>query len=132
MFAIICSIILIVLALALVILVLMQHGKEHNLSGTIAGGAETFFGKTKGQAVDKRIQRLTTVLAVVFVAFVLITYVSLNGGSSDGKVNINDDSSSSTSESVSDSESASESASESSSESEASSDEAAPSDSSEA
>lgn len=112
MFAIICSIILIVLALALVVLVLMQHGKEHNLSGTIAGGAETFFGKTKGQAVDKRIQRITSILAVVFVAFVLVAYVTLNGGSSDGEVNINDGTTSS-SESVSESASSSESASES-------------------
>ena len=34
------GIILIVAALFLIIAVLMQHGKDHNLSGTIAGASE--------------------------------------------------------------------------------------------
>ena len=39
---IVIGIILIVFAVFLIIAVLMQQGKSHNLSGTIAGGAETF------------------------------------------------------------------------------------------
>ena len=47
MLDIILGIILLVLAVALVALVLFQSGKDKKLSGTIAGGAETFFGKSK-------------------------------------------------------------------------------------
>ena len=68
------GIILLVGALFLIVAVLMQHGKSKNLSGTIAGGAETFFGKTKGIAIDKVLSRVTSVVAVVFVVLVIVIY----------------------------------------------------------
>ena len=67
------GIILLIGALFLVVAVLMQHGKSKNLSGTIAGGAETFFGKTKGRAIDKVLSRVTSVVAV-FVVLVVVIY----------------------------------------------------------
>lgn len=73
-FELILGIILLVCAVFLVIAVLMQHGKAKNLSGTIAGGAETFFGKTKGKAIDKMLSTATTVVAIVFVAVVIAVY----------------------------------------------------------
>ena len=69
------GIVLIIAAVFLVAAVLMQSGKSHNLSGTIAGGAETFFGKTKGFTMDKKLSKLTTIVAVVFVALVLVSYL---------------------------------------------------------
>ena len=69
------GIILLVLAVALVVLVLFQSGKEKNLSGSIAGGAETFFGKTKGSDISKKLSVVTTVLAVVFVLLVIAMYL---------------------------------------------------------
>lgn len=69
------GIILLVSAVFLVIAVLMQSGKSHNLSGTIAGGAETFFGKTKGKTLDKMLEKLTTVVSVFFVLTVVVMYV---------------------------------------------------------
>ena len=69
------GIILIVMSVFLIIAVLMQHGKAHNLSGTIAGGAETFFGKSKGQTIDKKLSVLTTVIAIIFVCLVLAVYL---------------------------------------------------------
>ena len=53
----------------------MQSGKSHNLSGTIAGGAETFFGKAKGSTIDKKLAKLTTIVAIVFVVLVLVSYL---------------------------------------------------------
>ncbi len=70
------GIILIITAIFLIIAVLMQQGKNHNLSGAIAGGAETFFGKSKGSTLDKKLSKLTTIVAVVFVIVVLISYLS--------------------------------------------------------
>lgn len=72
---IVLGIVLIVVSVFLIIAVLMQHGKAHNLSGTIAGGAETFFGKTKGQTIDKKLSVLTSVIAVIFVVVVLVVYL---------------------------------------------------------
>lgn len=70
------GIILLVAALFLVVAVLMQSGKSHNLSGSIAGGAETFFGKTKGKTIDKVLSKVTTVVAVIFVLLVIVMYVT--------------------------------------------------------
>ena len=70
--------ILILCALFLIGAVLMQSGKSHNLSGTIAGGAETFFGKTKASTIDKKLSRATTIVSIVFVVLVLGFYVAQN------------------------------------------------------
>ena len=72
---IIFGVVILVFALFLVIAVLMQHGKSKNLSGTIAGGAETFFGKEKGKTIDKVLSTVTTVVAIIFVIAVLVLYV---------------------------------------------------------
>ncbi|MBR6650669.1 MAG: preprotein translocase subunit SecG [Clostridia bacterium] len=74
MVTIVIGILLLIMALFLIVAVLMQQGKNHNLSGTIAGGAETFFGKSKGQAMNKKLSVLTSIVAVVFVLLVCILY----------------------------------------------------------
>ena len=70
--SIVVGILLLVLALFLIVSVLMQQGKSHNLSGTIAGGAETFFGKSKAQSLNKKLSLVTSIVAVVFVVAVLV------------------------------------------------------------
>ena len=70
--SIVIGIVLLVLALFLIAAVLMQQGKSHNLSGTIAGGAETFFGKSKAQSMNKKLSLATSIVAVVFVVAVLV------------------------------------------------------------
>ena len=67
----------------LIVAVLMQHGKDHGLSGTIAGGAETFFGKDRGTRIDKLLGRLTTIVGVLFVVIVVVVYVVQPDYSSD-------------------------------------------------
>lgn len=69
------GIVLLVMAVFLVIAVLMQSSKNHRLSGTIAGGAETFFGKAKGKTIDALLNKLTTVISILFVICVLAIYV---------------------------------------------------------
>ena len=66
---------LLVMGVFLIVAVLMQHGKDHGLSGTIAGGAETFFGKDKGTRIDRMLGRLTTIVGIVFVVIVIVVYV---------------------------------------------------------
>ena len=81
------GIILLVFAVFLIVAVLMQQGKSHNLSGTIAGGAETFFGKTKGQSINKKLSVLTTVVAIIFVVLVCAVYVMQPNSESQGQIN---------------------------------------------
>mgnify|MGYP003484380547 CR=1 FL=1 len=53
----------------------MQDGKSHNLSGAIAGGAETFFGKSKAKDMNKWLSVATTVVAIAFTILVLVSYL---------------------------------------------------------
>ena len=75
MFETIIGVILLVAAVFLVISVLLQSSKSHKLPGTIAGGAETFFGKTKGGKIDRVLETLTTIVAIVFCVLVVALYV---------------------------------------------------------
>ena len=87
------GIILIISAIFLIIAVLMQQGKNHNLSGAIAGGAETFFGKSKASTLDKKLSKLTSIVAVVFTLLVLVSYLmqdttNFSGYDPNGSVNL--------------------------------------------
>ena len=56
----------IIISLVLIAIVLLQSGKAQGLSGTIAGGAETFFGKNKGRTIDAILGKVTSICAVLF------------------------------------------------------------------
>lgn len=67
------NIIHIIFAISIIIIVLLQSGKQAGLSGSIAGGAETFFGKNKGRTIDAMLSKYTAVAAIAF----LVTSVAL-------------------------------------------------------
>ena len=69
---IVLGIILLAVAVFLVIAVLMQHGKAKNLSGTIAGGAETFLSKGKAKSLDAKLAKATKWFAIAFVILTLV------------------------------------------------------------
>lgn len=71
------GIILLVLAAALVVLVLLQSKNDEGLSGTIAGGADTFYGKTKGADKNKVLTVATIAVSVAFTLLVLVMYLVL-------------------------------------------------------
>lgn len=64
---IILNIVHIIFALSIILIVLLQSGKSAGLSGTISGGAETFFGKNKGRTIDALLSRYTTFAAIAFL-----------------------------------------------------------------
>ncbi|MBR3941758.1 MAG: preprotein translocase subunit SecG [Clostridia bacterium] len=57
----------IVIAVVLIVVVLMQSGKSAGLSGSITGGAESFFGKNKGRTIDGILSKVTGIVAVLFI-----------------------------------------------------------------
>ncbi len=60
----------VIASLGLIATVLLQSGKSAGLSGAIAGGAETFFGKKKG--LDNLLSRLSTIFAIAFMVLTLL------------------------------------------------------------
>ena len=73
---IIIGIILIASALFLIVAVLLQSGKDKGLSGAVSGSSsDTYYGKNKGSSMDRFLSKATTVIAVIFVVVVLISFV---------------------------------------------------------
>lgn len=69
----------IILSLILVVVVLFQSGNQAGLSGSIAGGAETFFGKNKGRTLDAKLKKWTSVVAILFlVTSLLLSFLVSN------------------------------------------------------
>ena len=66
---------LIVISLVLVVIVMMQQSKQQGLSGAIAGGADTFFGKNKGRTIEAKLEKLTKILCAAFIILTLVTTI---------------------------------------------------------
>lgn len=64
---------LIVSAVIIIIVVLLQESKSAGLSGAIAGGADTFFGKNKGRTIEAKLQKWTKYIAILFFVVSIAT-----------------------------------------------------------
>ena len=69
--------VLILISLVMIVIVLMQQSRSAGLSGAIAGGAETFFGKHKGRTIEAKLAKDTKVLGVLFFILTLGTTLLL-------------------------------------------------------
>ncbi|HHU79596.1 MAG: preprotein translocase subunit SecG [Caldicoprobacterales bacterium] len=69
---VIMTIVLVIAELFLIAVVLLQSGKSAGLSGSIAGGAETFFGKHKAKSYEGKLQFLTKVAALAFIIIAVL------------------------------------------------------------
>lgn len=74
---IILGIVLILLSVAIIVLVLLQEGKSAGLSGAIAGGAETFFGKNKSRTMESKLLLITKIIAISFFVLALVATLLL-------------------------------------------------------
>lgn len=69
------GIVLIVLAVGISVLVAFQPGKDKRLSGAISGGAsDTFFGKSKAHQREKKLEKATIIVSVVFFVAIVALY----------------------------------------------------------
>ncbi len=69
------QILYIIIAVALIVSVLMQSGKEAGLSGSISGGSsDSFFGKNKGRTVNAILEKCTTVVAILFIVLSVVLF----------------------------------------------------------
>ena len=67
--------VLLVSAVVIVVAVLLQKSNEDGLSGTIAGGSETFYGKDKSSHTDRTLFKWTVIASIVFAVAVLVVYI---------------------------------------------------------
>ena len=63
--------VLIIIAVFLIIVVLLQESRSAGLSGAISGGADTFFGKSKGRTMEQKLVKLTRISAIAFFILTL-------------------------------------------------------------
>lgn len=78
-FEIILAVVDILVCIGLVVLVVFQEGNSQGL-GAIGGGAETFFGKSKGRSIDALLKKLTSVIAIVFAILTITLYLLTGRG----------------------------------------------------
>lgn len=74
---IILGVLLIISSILIIIVVLLQESKTAGLSGAIAGGAETFFGKNKGRTIEQKLVKVTKYIAIFFFILALATTLLL-------------------------------------------------------
>lgn len=60
------TIIYVIICVALIVLVLMQEGKE-GLSSTISGSSNSYWGKNKDHSLEGSLPKITGVLAALFI-----------------------------------------------------------------
>ena len=63
---IILAVLLILSSVILTVVILMQESRRAGLSGAIAGGADTFFGKNKGRTMEAKLSRFTKYFGLLF------------------------------------------------------------------
>ncbi len=68
---------LIISSILIIVVVLLQESKSAGLSGAIAGGAETFFGKNKGRTIEQKLVKWTKYIAIFFFVLSLSTTLIL-------------------------------------------------------
>lgn len=65
------SIIFVLIAIALTVIVLLQEGKSQGL-GSIAGMADTYWGRNKGRSMEGNLEKFTKFAAIPFVVLALV------------------------------------------------------------
>lgn len=73
---IVLGVLLLIFSLAIIIVVLLQEGNQKNL-GIVTGGADSFLSKNKARSANAFLSRWTKVIAIGFVALVIVMNIVL-------------------------------------------------------
>lgn len=69
---VIVTILYVLICIALVTVVLFQESKSQGLAGSINGVAETYWGKNKGRSMEGTLEKITKILAVLFIVLSVV------------------------------------------------------------
>ncbi|MBR5817579.1 MAG: preprotein translocase subunit SecG [Clostridia bacterium] len=67
--------VLLLAAVFLVTAVSLQKSDKEGLSGTIVGGAETYYGKDDSIHKDKKLSKWTVIVSIIFAVAVTTVYI---------------------------------------------------------
>lgn len=67
-------VVLLVSALFIIVAILLQKSNDEGLSGSIAGGSDTFYGKDKSSHTERTLYISTIIAAIVFVLAVFAVF----------------------------------------------------------
>lgn len=59
------------ICIGLIVIVLLQEGKQAGLTGSINGAADTYWGKNKGRSMEGALEKFTKFLAIGFIVLSL-------------------------------------------------------------
>lgn len=65
------TVIFILISLALTVIILAQEGKSAGL-GSIAGAAETYWGKNKGRSAQGKLEKGTKIMVALFIILAVV------------------------------------------------------------
>jgi preprotein translocase subunit SecG len=61
----------------LIVVVLLQEGKQAGLTGAISGAAETYWGRNKARSMEGGLVLATRILAVLFIVLSVVLNMDL-------------------------------------------------------
>ena len=62
----------VIASIALILVVLVQSGKEAGLSGAIAGNSDSYMSKSKNSSLDKKLASATKWVALAWIVLTLV------------------------------------------------------------
>ena len=65
------TIVFIIISIVITVIILMQEGKNAGL-GSIAGAADTYWGKNKGRSMEGMLVKITRIGVVVFLVLAVV------------------------------------------------------------
>ena len=71
-FKIILTVLEVIASIGLIVVVLLQSGKEAGLSGALAGNNDSYMNKSKMGGLDKMLAKATKWIALVWIVLTLI------------------------------------------------------------
>lgn len=77
MFYLIATIVVSIASVIMIIVVCMQEGKSAGLSGSIAGGSDTYWSRNKGRSKEGRLEKITIIATVIFFIAAILLNVGL-------------------------------------------------------
>jgi len=80
--------ILLVCAVFIIAAVTIQKSGDEGLSGTIAGGSETYYGKDKSVQTGRVLRKWTIIVGIIFAIAVAVVYI-IQPDYSQGNDNLN-------------------------------------------
>ncbi|MBQ7333723.1 MAG: preprotein translocase subunit SecG [Clostridia bacterium] len=67
--------VLLLCAIFIVAAVTIQKSSDEGLSGTIAGGSETYYGKDKSVQTGRTLRKWTIIVGIIFAIAVAVVYI---------------------------------------------------------